>query len=76
MYPDKEEFLLFDSEPIPFFMSPAIVKSRLDRYNLVDNSAKPGTSTIRVYGALSTWGDKDFSPLRQVYSFFYVEIIH
>lgn len=65
MYPDKEEYVLWDSDPLPFFMSPAVVKSRLDRYSLVDNSARPGTSTIRVYGALSTWGDKDFSPLRQ-----------
>lgn len=65
VFPDKEAYVLWESEPVPFFMSPAIVKSRADRYNLVDNSAKPGTSTIRVYSALSVWGEKDFSAIRQ-----------
>ena len=65
IFPDKEEYVLWDSEPIPFFMSPAVVKSRSDRYSLVDNPANPGHPTIRVYSALSVWGDKDFSGLRQ-----------
>lgn len=65
VFPDKEEYVLWESEPVPFFMSPAIVKSRADRYNLVDNALKPGTSTIRVYSALSVWGEKDFSAIRQ-----------
>jgi hypothetical protein len=64
IFPDKEEKLLWESEPIPFFMSPAVIKPRNSRYSLVDNPAKPGTSTIRVYSAVSVWGDKDFSPLR------------
>ena len=56
VYPDKEQTLLYNSEPLPFFMSPAIVKSRADRYTLV-----PGwPQSIRVYGAVSAAGDKDY----------------
>ena len=53
MFPDKEEQLLWNSEPVPFFMSPAIVKPRSDRYTLTDG-------TVRVYGAVAAWGDRDF----------------
>lgn len=34
---------------------------RQDRYSLVDNPEKPGTSTIRVYKPLSIWGEPDFN---------------
>ena len=60
IFPDQEEFLLWDSEPVPFYMSPAIVRSRKARYSLVDNPSHPGSSTVRVYSAVSAWGDKDF----------------
>ena len=60
VYPDKEEFLLWESEPVPFFMSPAIVKSRADRYSLVPNPSKPGFQTIRVYSAVANVGEKGF----------------
>jgi hypothetical protein len=35
VFPDKEAHLLWDSEPIPFFISPAVVKTRADRYTYV-----------------------------------------
>jgi hypothetical protein len=60
IFPDKEQELLFDSEPVPFYMSPAIVRSRKNRYSLVDNPEHHGSSTVRVYSAVSAWGDKDF----------------
>lgn len=41
-------------------MSPAIVKSRADRYSLVPNPLKPGTQTIRVYSAIANVGEKGF----------------
>ena len=41
-------------------MSPAIVKSRADRYSLVPNPSKPGTQTIRVYSAIANVGEKGF----------------
>jgi hypothetical protein len=53
VFPDKEEQLLWNSEPVPFFMSPAVVKPRADRYTLTGG-------TIRVYGAVAAWGDHDF----------------
>ena len=60
VYPDQEEYLLWDAEPVPFFLSPAYVRPRSERYSLVDNPAHPGTSTIRVYKPLTVWGDADF----------------
>lgn len=60
IFPDKEEHFLWESEPIPFYMSPAIVKSRADRYLLVENPAKPGTQSIRVYSAIAAWGEAAF----------------
>jgi len=60
VFPDKEESLLWDAASVPFYMSPAIVKPRNSRYSLVDNPNHPGTSTVRVYSAVSAWGDKDF----------------
>ena len=53
VFPDKESQLLWDSEPVPFYLSPAVVKPRADRYKIVPNSNKPGTSTVRVYSAVS-----------------------
>lgn len=53
VYPDKESHLLWESEPVPFYLSPAIVRSRADRYKIVPSSSKPGTSVLRVYSAVS-----------------------
>ena len=58
VFPDKEMSLLWESEPVPFFMSPAVVKSRADRYVLVPNPSNPGTQTIRVYSAIAVVGDR------------------
>lgn len=55
-------------------MSPAIVKTRADRYNLIiPNPLKPEIFTIRVYNAISVVGDSDFPldrawALQQIYS--------
>lgn len=67
VYPDEEEAMLYDSEPIPFYMSPATVKPRSERYTLVDNPAHPGEgiSTIRVYSALAVYGTPQFSTMRR-----------
>ena len=53
VFPDKEDHLLWNSEPVPFYLSPAVVKARADRYKIVPNSNRPGTSTVRVYSAVS-----------------------
>ena len=58
IFPDKEQWLLFDSAPVPFFVSPAFVKPREDRYTQVDGS-------VRVYKAVSQWGEPDFPVERQ-----------
>lgn len=60
VYPDQEQHLLWDAEPVPFYLSPAYVLPRTERYSLVN--IKPGTSTIRVYKPLNMWGDATFSP--------------
>lgn len=65
IFPDKEQSFLWESTPVPFYMSPAIVKPRHNRYSLVDNPNKPGSSTVRVYSAVSAWGDADFPAERK-----------
>lgn len=60
IYPDKEEHLLWESKPVPFFLSPAFVLPRKHRYSVVDNPNKPGANTIRAYRSITVWGDKDF----------------
>eukprot|EP01041_Mallomonas_annulata_P010553 gene10553-22012_t len=65
VFPDKEESMLYDSEPVPFYMSPAIVKSRADRYNLMPKDpSKPNALVLRVYGAVAQWGEKEFPAAR------------
>lgn len=66
IFPDKEQSFLWEATPVPFYMSPAIVKPRHNRYSLVDNPNKPGTSTVRVYSAVSAWGDADFPVERKI----------
>ena len=65
IFPDKEQSFLWEATPVPFYMSPAVVKPRNNRYSLVDNPNKPGTSTVRVYSAVSAWGDADFPAERK-----------
>lgn len=64
IFPDREESLMWDSDPVPFYMSPAVVRPRVDRYSIVDNPLNPGTSTVRVYRAVSSWGDPDHPAAR------------
>ena len=64
IFPDKKASMLWESQ-VPFFMSPAIIRPRSERYELVDNPGNPGTSTIRVYRAVSAWSDSDFPIERQ-----------
>lgn len=60
IYPDKEEKLLWESQPVPFYMSPAFVLPRSQRYSLVPDAEHPGESTLRVYRPITVWGDGDF----------------
>lgn len=65
IYPDKEETLMYDSEPIPFYMSPSIVKSRADRYSLfAKDASKPDQLGLRSFSAVSSWGEKTFPDSR------------
>lgn len=57
VFPDKTEYLLYDTEPIPFFMSPAIVNDRKHRYSLCPNPNQPGKQTICAYANVCQWGD-------------------
>lgn len=67
VYPDKEEWLMYDTEPVPSFCAPAVVRPRRARYSLVpDSDAKtPGTSTVHSLNAVSMWDDVDFPGERQ-----------
>jgi hypothetical protein len=65
IFPDKEEQMLWDSAKLPFFLSPAVVKPRSKRYVLVKDYEHPGEKTIRVYNAVSQWGDEDFPSERR-----------
>ena len=56
VFPDKEQSLLYTGEPVPFFMSPAIVKSRADRYTVTSGWPQQ----VRVYSAIAAWGDSAF----------------
>lgn len=51
VYPDLEEYLLFDAEPVPFFFSPAVVKPRAQRYMPMSDLGSNITK-IRVYSAV------------------------
>jgi hypothetical protein len=57
VFPDKSANLLYDVDDIPFFMSPAIVQDRRDRYSLVPDEERPGKMTVRAYSAVCQWGD-------------------
>ena len=56
--------MLWDSAKIPFFLSPSVLKPRSSRYTLVDDAHRPGKKTVRIYNAVSQWGEVDFPPAR------------
>lgn len=63
VFPDKEELMLWDSpkmSQIPFYMSPAIVQDRKDRYSLVQPSSSSSTKSIRAYSAVSIAGSSSY----------------
>lgn len=64
IFPDQEQQVLWDSEPVPFFVSPALVKPRAERYTLVPNPGNPSQSVVRSYKPISTWGESDFGEER------------
>ncbi|KAG5184532.1 hypothetical protein JKP88DRAFT_48182 [Tribonema minus] len=49
VFPEKEEQLLYDAEPVPFFQSPAQVNPRDKKYVLTNESA----GTVRQYGCMA-----------------------
>ena len=69
VYPDKEEWLLFDSEPVPFYTSPSTVKPRSEKYVLQDDGSVAQASAVadaqdtleeRHLEMLKIWGAPDF----------------
>jgi len=60
IFPDKQEYLFYDSSPVPFYFSPAIIKPREDRYTLIDDPESPNGKSIRVYNAISAAGSSDY----------------
>lgn len=57
------EWLMYDSDPVPSFAAPAVVKPRRTRYSLVpdqDAKEKTGVSTVTSPMAISVMGDADF----------------
>jgi hypothetical protein len=60
VYPDKKESMLWDSEPVPFYFSPAYVKPRSERYVLADDPSKPGQQTIVVTMAIESADDPNY----------------
>jgi hypothetical protein len=64
VYPDKEEELLWESEPIPFFFSPALVKPRSERYQVVNITGFNNT-VVRVYSAVQQKEDLGYPTERK-----------
>ena len=58
VFPDRAATLLYDSTPVPFFMSPAIVNARMDRYSLAPDPDRANQFTVRSYNAVCQWGDQ------------------
>lgn len=65
VYPDKEEFMLWHSKPVPFFLSPAVVRSRDQKYVLVLDENVPQFSTTFIPSSVFQWGDLQFPLARQ-----------
>eukprot|EP01039_Chlorochromonas_danica_P007689 gene7689-8496_t len=61
IFPDAEESFLYEPDSIAFFMSPAFVRARINRYTLVQDPSKPGGSLVRSYSAVAMPGDADYS---------------
>lgn len=57
IFPEKAEFLLYDADPVPFFMSPSIVNDRKHRYSLCPSPSQSGKETICAYNCVCQWGD-------------------
>lgn len=49
IFPDAEEAFLYEPDSIAFFMSPAFVRARINRYTLIQDPNKPGGSLVRSY---------------------------
>lgn len=64
VYPDMEEHLLFDSEPVPFFFSPAVVKPRAQRYIPMSDFGS-NLTRIRVYSAVMQREDPHYPDERR-----------
>lgn len=47
VYPDKKDLLLFDSEPLPFFDSPAVVAPRSRKYVLANGKARQFNAIVK-----------------------------
>jgi hypothetical protein len=57
IFPDQEEYLLYDSVKVPFFMSPAVVRSRKDKYQLVTDQFDKTKKNVRIVNAIAMEGD-------------------
>ena len=68
IYPDEKEKLLFDSDPIPFFLSPASVNPRVAKnmlvaegkvrqYDSISTSAAKGVELQKIFGSGDYVGD-------------------
>jgi hypothetical protein len=61
VFPDQKEYMLYDSEPIPFFLSPGRVLNRTEKNQLVSDDK------IRQYDAVSS-SPKKILQLQKIYS--------
>jgi hypothetical protein len=64
VFPDREDTMLWDSTPVPFFLSPAVVNPRRIRYSIVQDPDDPTKSIIRNYNPVSFIGDPNFPSAR------------
>lgn len=55
--------MLYGEASVPFFMSPALVRARADRYLAVNITAN--TTAVRVYNAISVPSDPDYPKTRK-----------
>lgn len=43
IFPDKQSYVLWDAKPVPFYMSPAVLKPRSTRWVVKPNPAAPAS---------------------------------